>query len=82
MYEVSVSHISTNFSCQNKLFYKNLYGFHAEGIYEWRGGDRVPNPRWTTIPNFIWVFDQPRLKPTIYYTRGKQANHYTTDVVI
>ena len=55
MYEVSVSHISTNFSCQNKLFYKNLYGFHAEGIYEWRGGDRVPNPRWTTIPNFIWV---------------------------
>ena len=19
------------------------------------GGDRVPNPRWTTIPNFIWV---------------------------
>ena len=39
--------------------------------------------REATNTNFI-VFGliKSGLKPTIYHTKGKNANHYTTDVVI
>jgi len=33
------------------------------------------------IPILAFGLTQPGLEPTIYRTRGKQANHYTIDVV-
>ena len=37
----------------------------------------------TTDTNFIvFVLTRLRFEPTIYRTRGKHVNHYTTDMVI
>jgi hypothetical protein len=33
------------------------------------------------IPILVFGLTQPGLEPTIYSTRGKHANHYTTDAV-
>ena len=36
-----------------------------------------------TNTNFIvFGLTQPRFEPTIYRTRGEQANHYATDTVL
>ena len=33
------------------------------------------------IPISVFDLSQPELEPTIYHTRGKHTNHYTTDAV-